>query len=415
VHTFIRNNILPHGSEDRQVLYNSWEATHFAVDEQSQMDLARQAAEIGVELFVVDDGWFHRRSLDNAGLGDWWPDAGKFPSGLGKLIGYVVQLGMGFGLWIEPEMVNPDSELYRRNPDWVIHFPNRERSEARNQLILNVARPDVQEHLLETISTLLRDNNIRFIKWDMNRNVSEPGWQDAPGDPRELYIRYVQGLYRIWSELRRRFPHVIWESCSSGGGRADLGILRHADQVWVSDNTEPTARLRIQEGYSCCFPARTMSSWVTNSGDDRTSLEFRFHVSMSGVLAIGANLSKWNGEEKRKAAELIKQYKSIRPIVQNGEQYWLRSPHESPFSALMYMDKEQREGVLFAFRVHLPDPAHVPPLLLKGLDENGLYEIEGEGRQRSGRAWMEVGLQLHLGDSQSALKRIVRVDSLEQG
>ena len=163
------------------------------------MRFADMAADMGIELFVMDDGWFHGRDSDHSSLGDWWPDEQKFPNGLGPLIEHVNRLGMDFGLWIEPEMVNPDSELYRQHPDWVIHFPTRSRTEARNQLILNVAKPEVQDYLIQAIDTLLADYNIAFIKWDMNRNVSEPGWSDAPADPRELWVRYVWGVYRIWS------------------------------------------------------------------------------------------------------------------------------------------------------------------------------------------------------------------------
>ena len=183
LHDYIRDRVLPRGHELRKVLYNSWEATLFDVDEASQTRLAEMAAEMGVELFVMDDGWFHGRNNDHAGLGDWWPDAAKFPDGLQPLITVVNRLGMDFGLWVEPEMVNPDSDLYRAHPDWVIHFPTRPRSEARNQLILNLARADVQDYLIEQLDRLLTENNIAFIKWDMNRNVSEPGWSDSPRRP----------------------------------------------------------------------------------------------------------------------------------------------------------------------------------------------------------------------------------------
>jgi alpha-galactosidase len=213
----------------------------------------------------VDDGWFHGRNDDNAGLGDWWPDEKKFPQGLSPLIRKVNDLGMQFGLWIEPEMVNPDSDLYRAHPDWVIHFPTRPRSESRNQLILNLGKKEVRTYLFEVLDKLLRENDIRFIKWDMNRNVSEAGWSDAPGDPREIWVRYVEGLYQLWGDLRQKHPQVMWQSCSGGGGRADYGILRLADQIWVSDNTEACARLSIQHGFSQVFPAATMEAWVTDA------------------------------------------------------------------------------------------------------------------------------------------------------
>jgi len=390
-------------------LYNSWEATLFDVDASSQIALAIHAAAMGVELFVLDDGWFHGRNDDTAGLGDWWPDAQKFPHGLAPLIEQVNALGMEFGLWIEPEMVNPNSDLYRAHPDWVIHFPTRARTESRNQLILNFGRSDMQNYIVEHIDRLLRENNIAFIKWDMNRNVSEPGWPDAPGDARELWVRYVHGLYHVWGTLRERHPNVIWQSCSGGGGRADMGILRFADQVWVSDNTEATARLAIQEGYSHIFPANTMEAWVTDVGADYLPLAFRFHVSMCGALGIGGHLLHWSEEERAEAAHWIALYKEIRHIVQFGDVYRLRSPQEHPFSAVQYVSKDQAEGVLFAFRTHLPPPAQVPPLYLRGLDPDARYEIEGVDGVRSGLGWMRAGLQLELNNFGSTVRRIRRV------
>jgi alpha-galactosidase len=409
LHDLIREQFLPHGQAIHKVLYNSWEATEFAVDERSQGALAELAAAMGVELFVMDDGWFHGRDNDRAGLGDWWPDARKFPNGLAPLIARVNELGMDFGLWIEPEMVNPDSDLYRAHPDWVIHFPTRARTEGRNQLILNIARPDVQEYLIGKLDRLLAEHNIAFIKWDMNRNVSEPGWPDAPGDARELWVRYVEGLYTIWGTLRERHPHVIWQSCSGGGGRADMGILRLADQIWVSDNTEPSARLAIQEGFSQVFPANTMEAWVTDMGAEYLPLAFRFHVSMCGSLGIGGDLMLWDAERRAEAAHWIAYYKQIRHLVQLGDMYRLRSPQAHPFSAVQYMSKDRSEGVVFAFRTHLPPPAQLPPLRLRGLEPDARYEVEGVPGARSGSAWMHAGLTIGLKDFASAIRRIRRV------
>ncbi|HEU5012024.1 MAG TPA: alpha-galactosidase, partial [Roseiflexaceae bacterium] len=409
LHDFIRDTILPHGHAIHKVLYNSWEATTFDVDEESQIKLAELAADMGIELFVMDDGWFQGRNSDNAGLGDWWPDAKKFPHGLQPLIKQVNALGMEFGLWIEPEMVNPDSDLYRAHPDWVIHFPTRERTLARDQLILNMGRADVQDYIIGQIDKLLSENNIAFIKWDMNRNVSEPGWPDAPGDQREIWVRYVEGLYRVWGTLRERHPDVVWQSCSGGGGRADLAILRLADQIWVSDNTEPTARLNIQEGYSQIFPANTMEAWVTDMGADYLPLQFRFHVSMCGSLGVGGHLIHWGPELRAIGAEQIALYKAIRHIVQLGDQYRLRSPQEHAFSAVQYISKDRSEGVLFAFRTHLPPPAQLPPLYLRGLDPDARYEVEGIDGARSGAAWMHAGLHVELQDFGSTVRRIRRV------
>ena len=410
LHDYIRRHVLPHGECLHDVLYNSWEATLFDVDEASQSGLAELAAAMGVELFVMDDGWFHGRNNDRAGLGDWWPDVQKFPAGLNSLIQKVNGLGMKFGLWVEPEMVNPDSDLYRAHPDWVLHFPTRGRTLARNQLMLNLARSDVQDHLIGLLDRLLGEHNIAFIKWDMNRNASEPGWPDAPRDAREVWLRYVQGLYRVWGELQKRHPQVIFQSCSGGGGRADLGILRFADQIWPSDNTGAAARLNIQQGFSQVFPANVMEAWLTDADRGRLPLSFRFHVSMCGALGVGGNLTAWSAEERLEAAHWIAVYKTIRSIVQLGDQYRLRLPQDGVFSAVQYMDKEQRKGVLFAFRTHLPEPADLPPLYLRGLDPQAFYRVEGCNGTRSGRAWMNHGLKLDLKDFQSALRQIERVD-----
>lgn len=411
-HQFVRERLIPHGPVLHQVLYNSWEATFFDVDVDSQAKLAERAAAMGVELFVMDDGWFQGRDSDNAGLGDWWPDPAKFPNGLGPLIERVKQLGMDFGLWVEPEMVNPNSDLYRAHPDWVIHFPTRARSEIRNQLILNLARTDVQEYLITTLDALLRDNDIRFIKWDMNRNVSEPGWPAYEGEQREIWVRYVEGLYRVWGTLRERHPHVVWQSCSGGGGRADLAILRLADQIWVSDNTHATPRLEIQEGFSQLFPAITMEAWVTDVDRGTLPLEFRFHVSMCGTLGIGGHLLKWSDQEHAEATRLIAAYKQVRETIQFGDMFRLRSPHESAFSAVQYVSKDKAESVLFAFRTHIARPTELPPIYLRGLDPQAQYEVEGLGT-RSGASWHHAGLRLDLPhDYSSVMLRVKQtVDS----
>ncbi len=407
LHDYIRDDLLPHGKTLHKVLYNSWEATLFDVDEESQVRLAELAADMGVELFVLDDGWFHRRNSDAAGLGDWWPDEIKFPRGLGGLVRRVNELGMDFGLWIEPEMVNPDSDLYRAHPDWVLHFPGRERNLMRNQLILNLARPDVQAYLIECIDRLLSENNIAFIKWDMNRNASEAGWPEAGNDAPAVWVRYVQGLYHVWETLRRRHPQVIWQSCSGGGGRADLGMLRLADQIWVSDNTEATARLRIQDGFSRIFPANVMEAWVTDAGRERVPLAFRFHVAMCGSLGVGGNLLQWSDAERQLAAACIAAYKEIRPLVQWGDQYRLQA---GSFSAVQYVSKDRSEAALFVFRTWLPEPAQLPPLYLRGLAPEALYQVDGVAQPRSGAAWMQAGLHIELGNLDSTLRRIRRVD-----
>jgi alpha-galactosidase len=419
LHRYIRETLIPHRVTPHKVIYNSWEATTFHVNEAGQSQLAELAAQMGIELFVMDDGWFHGRTIDQAGLGDWWADEQKFPNGLMPLIQRVNALGMDFGLWVEPEMVSPNSDLYRAHPDWVIHFPTRARSEMRTQLILNLAKREVQDYLLEKLDRLLSDHPIKFIKWDMNRNISEPGWLDAPPhhDPRELWVRYVEGVYRLWSELTKRHPSVYFQSCSGGGGRADLGILRYADQIWVSDNTDAVSRLTIQEGFSRVFPAIVMESWVTDAGHGTVPLTFRLHVSMCGSLGIGGHLLHWTPEERAEAQKWIAYYKTIRHIVQGGDLYRLLNfTEQAPFAALQYVTADKTEGVVFAFRTYTPqflaaydESIFIPPLRLKGLDPEGIYTVEGVAGERSGKAWEQVGLRVVLPNFGSTVRRIQRV------
>lgn len=400
LHALARAKV-PHPQHTRWVLYNSWEATLFDVDETSQKQYAAIAAGLGVELFVMDDGWFHGRRDDTAGLGDWWPDETKFPHGLTPLIDYVNGLGMQFGLWVEPEMVNPDSDLYRAHPDWVLHFPTRPRTEARHQLVLNMARRDVQDHLIEALSRLLRENRIAFIKWDMNRNLTEAGW-DTDRDPREVWGRYVEGLERVWQTLRERFPAVIWQSCSGGGGRADLGILRLADQVWISDNTEPNRRIPMQENYLHLYPPNTLEAWVTDMGAPDLSLTYRFHVSMCGNLGIGANITRWTEAQKDEATALIAQYKQLRPIIQQGQVYRHAPDARGGYHALQFVSADQQEAVLFVFRVYGPEPAYPYQVCLRGLLTDTVYTADGFD-SRSGGGWQHIPMTFELQPFESRL------------
>lgn len=414
LHRYQRNEVLPaeHRAKVRKVLYNSWEATAFDVNEEQQTELAAKAASIGVELFVIDDGWFGGRNSDKAGLGDWVVNPNKFPNGLQGLIRKVNDLGMDFGLWIEPEMVNPDSDLYRAHPDWVYHFPTRESTLLRNQLILNLSRSDVRQYLFECINRLLSENNIRFIKWDMNRNFSEPGYPSVPTEQqKEIWVRHTEGVYEIARKLKEAHPEVILQSCSGGGGRVDLGILRYFDQVWTSDNTDPSDRLRIQEGFSYAYCSKIMESWVTHGGSHRNvSLAYRFHSAMMGSLGIGTNLLEWTPEEEQIAHEHIQLYKEIRHLVQDRDQYRLLSPREGQLTSVMYVGDQQEEAVVFIFLHTSHCRKKLPRLRLQGLCPDTLYMIEGIEQPLSGKMLMHVGLSIDLtGDYQSKLIRIRKV------
>ncbi len=424
LHNLEREDIAPGGlkSRLRPVLYNSWEATEFNVSESGQKELAEKAAKLGVELFVMDDGWFGKRNNDRAGLGDWFPNPQKFPNGLKPLIDYVNQLGMDFGLWVEPEMINPDSDLYRAHPDWVMNFPGRPRSELRNQLVLNLARDDVKEYIFGVLDKLATEYKIRYFKWDMNRTFSEPGWpEQTPADQRKLWVKYVLNLYEIMDRLRAKHPNLEIESCSGGGGRIDLGILRRVDEFWTSDNTEAFDRLRIQEGFSQAYAAKFMSAWVTdvpNTNGRSTPLQYRFLVAMQGALGIGANLNKWSDEDSRLAKQMIALDKQIRGTVQLGSLYRLLSPRTNDVTANEYVSFDGKQAVLFAFRHSQQYNTPPPTIYLQGLDAHAVYRLESIDRkvmdeqpQLSGAYLMQNGIDLNLrGDYDSTAVLLHRMN-----
>ena len=402
--SYTREKLLPatHRDRLRPVLYNSWYATTFNVNEEHQLALAKVAKELGVEMFVIDDGWFKGRIDDKAGLGDWTVDRNKFPDGLKPMIEKINAMGLDFGIWIEPEMVNPNSDLYRAHPDWVFHFPNRQRHEGRNQLILNLAREDVYQYLYKYFRDLLKENNIKFIKWDMNKVLTDPGWTSAPADEqRAVRIKYVENLYRLVETLRKEFPEVWFENCSSGGGRIDLAMMSRFDFNWTSDNTDPVDRIFIQDSYLTLFPANTMISWVTQEDWHRQnpSLEFKFDVCMAGVLGVGYDITKWNDEQKKIATEKIAQYKVIRETVQKGNVYRIVSPHEANRSILQYTSKNQRKAIVFVYQMaeypaNTTDETQRSPLVkLRGLLPEARYQIEGFRDVYSGKYLMEAGIE----------------------
>jgi alpha-galactosidase len=427
LHRFELAEILPQrpNPRPRPVIYNSWEATEFNVTESGQEELAEKAASIGVERFVVDDGWFGQRKDDHAGLGDWYVNQQKFPSGLKPLIDKVHSLGMDFGLWVEPEMVNPDSDLYRKHPDWVLNFTGRPRTEGRNQLVLNLARPDVREYVFNFLDKLLSENDIAFLKWDYNRNWSEPGWPAvAPDEQKQVYVKYTDNLYSILRELREKHPKVEIESCSGGGGRVDLGILRYTDEVWPSDNTDPFDRLTIQDGFTYAYTPGVMMAWVTESPSGpnwgNRSVEYRFLSSMQGGLGVGANLNHWQPEDFATAKHLIAEYKQIRETVQHGSLYRLISPRNgSEHSVTESVAPDQSQAAVFAF-LHSTQLGYPFPLVyLRGLDPKAEYRLHwitaspgGDLPEvATGAYWMHTGLSLNLtGDFQATAFRLDKVE-----
>ncbi|MVO85177.1 alpha-galactosidase [Streptomyces sp. p1417] len=410
-HAYQREHVIPYGGEVRPVLYNSWEATGFDICEEQQRELAGRAAALGVELFVVDDAWFGARVSDRAGLGDWTPNPDRFPHGLAPLAEEVHALGMRFGIWVEPEMVNADSDLYRAHPDWVQHHPGRTRTEYRNQLVLNLARDDVRAHLWERLDALLSSAPIDYVKWDFNRCFTDPGWPGAP-DPQRLWDAHVHAFYDLLDRLRAAHPGVAFESCSGGGGRVDLGVLARTDQVWTSDNTDPLDRLAIQHGFSQLHPARAMAAWVTDSPNTQLNgrvspLRLRFVSALAGVLGIGGDLTRWSADELAEARAWIALYKDIRTVVQLGDLYRLRAPDGGPSAVQYVLGDEAVVLAVLPAQAYGQEPA---PLRLRGLDPAAAYLCRETGAVHRGAVLLHHGLRTGLrGDLDAAVFRLRRV------
>ena len=401
-------------AETLPVLYNSWEATEFNVNVADQTRLAEIAARIGVELFVMDDGWFGARNNDRAGLGDWFVNPAKFPGGLDELIGNVNALGMDFGLGVEPEMVNPDSDLYRAHPDWTYHFPHRHADELRHQLVLNMTRSDVQAYILDCLDRLLTDHNIRYIKWDMNRPFSQVGAENL-ADPKMYSYLHTMAVYRIVDELKRRHPAVQFESCASGGGRCDLGAISHFDQVWTSDNTDGIDRMTIQKGYSMLHPIKTMRAWVTDiAGINKPcSLDFRFHIAMQGALGLGGNLEKYSPEELEICRRNVALYKEIRPLVQFGDLYRILDADRDQVLCNQYVSRDKMQAVLFLSARGTRFFKKKMNLRFAGLapDRAYAFTLDGVAYKKGGAFLMEVGLPVYVRGAD--YNQIVRLTAVE--
>jgi alpha-galactosidase len=385
-HRVIRNNVVrgEYKLSHRPVLINNWEATYFNLSEEKILAIAQKAKDLGVELFVLDDGWFKNRNDDNAGLGDWVPDTKKLPNGLDGLIAGINDMGLRFGLWIEPEMVNMDSDLYRAHPDWALTAPNRAPMMARNQLALDLSRREVHEYLFNTISGLLEKYNITYIKWDFNRPLSDVYSHSTPS-PRqgEVAHRYYLSLYALYEKLTARFPHVLFEGCAGGGGRFDAGMLYYNPQIWCSDNTDAIARLKIHYGTSFGYPASAMGAHVSacpNHQTGRTTpLNTRGIVAMSGTFGYELDLTRLSDEECEEIKEQIKRFKEIEPIVHDGKLYRLSKMSDIVhYVAWQYVSADQSRALLNIVVTNPlanSAPVHVK---LKGLDPDATYSVNGE-------------------------------------
>ena len=381
----------------RPILINSWEAFCFDVDEEKCLSLAKKAADLGIELFVLDDGWFKNRVCDKNALGDWVEDENKFPNGIEHLVKEINEMGMQVGIWFEPEMVSPNSDLYRKHSDWIIRSQNYEPILSRCQYVLDLSNPEVCDYVIESLSKVLSKTNVTYVKWDMNRHITDLGSYYLEKDrQRELSHRYMLGLYHILDELNKRFPNVLFEGCSSGGGRFDAGMLYYMPQTWTSDNTDAVCRMKIQYGTSLLFPPITMGAHVSAVPNHQvgriTPLQTRFIVAMSGNLGYEMDLAQISDEEKEAIKEQIKFYKSIREVIQKGSFYRLKNPQNGNEAAWNFVSEDKKTVIYCYFKI-LAEPLRVnTPVRLKGLDENGIYKSKTSGICYGGDELMYAGI-----------------------
>lgn len=364
----------------RPILLNNWEATEFDFDEEKILKIAAAGQELGCELFVLDDGWFGARNNDHAGLGDWFVNQEKLPNGITGLAAKIRQMEMKFGLWIEPEMVNKDSNLYRAHPDWILHTPNRSNSHSRHQYTLDLTRQEVREYLYEKIAGILSEADISYIKWDMNRYITECYSQGKENRRQgEVMHRYILGVYSLYERLVTEFPDVLFESCSSGGARFDPGMLYYAPQAWTSDNTDAVERMKIQYGTSYVYPLSCMGAHVSAVPNQQvgriTPLETRFQVACYGAFGYELDLNELTEEEKKQVRTQIDLVKEYRELIRKGTFYRLMNPYKGKYAAWMCVNDAQTEVLVSCYRIWNEANQGFEQLKLKGLDEKRVYHV----------------------------------------
>lgn len=409
----------------RPVLINNWEATYFDFTPGKVVAIAREAAAIGVELFVLDDGWFGKRDDNRSGLGDWLVNEDKLPGGLVSLAGRIAEEGLRFGLWFEPEMISPDSELYLTHPDWCIHIPGRRRSESRFQLVLDLIRSEVREYLVERLGAILSSAPIDYVKWDFNRNLTEMGSVALePERQREFPHRYMLGLYQILETLTRRFDHILWESCSGGGGRFDPGMLHYMPQTWTSDNTDAVCRLGIQYGTSLVYPLSSMGSHVSAVPNHQvkrsTPLASRAHTALFGTFGYELDLTSEHEDARRASARHVALFKRHAELIHGGELFRLRSPFangpgDGNETSWMVVAPERDRALLFWSRVLQPANPAARLLALRGLDPAADYRVTPVDQPeaavtRTGAYLMRAGLRLPEAVSGDFLSRLWAIE-----
>lgn len=376
--------------KDRPILINNWEATYFDFDEDKLLSIAKRAKEAGVELFVLDDGWFGTRNDDFSGLGDWTVNYDKLPSGIDGLAKKINDIGLKFGLWFEPEMVNPDSDLYRAHPDWAISVPNRISSLSRNQLILDLSRDDVCDYIITAVSDVLKSANIEYVKWDMNRPMTDM--------PYEGYNhKYTLGFYKIMDAITGAFPNILFEGCSGGGGRFDAGVLAYMPQIWTSDNSDAAARLKIQYATSMGYPVSAISAHVTavpNHQNGRiTSLKMRADTAYAGVFGYELDITKMSDTELAEIKKQVEIDKKLRTLMRTGDFYRILSPYETNYCSWEMVSKDKKEVFFYSAKIFSVANSHDIRIKLKGLDAEAKYMDTVTGEVYGGDELMYYGVE----------------------
>lgn len=403
-HDILRENMCrgKYKHEKRPVLINNWEATYFDFNGEKLMDIAKQASQLGIEMLVLDDGWFGKRDSDFSGLGDWFVNEEKLEGSLKQLGESVKAMGMKFGLWFEPEMISEDSDLYRTHPEWALAIPNREPNRSRYQLALDMGRADVRDYLLERMADILSNAPVTYVKWDLNRSICDM-YSHASGKEHsgELYHKYVLGVYDLLERLLERFPYILLEGCSGGGGRFDAGMLYYSPQIWCSDNTDAVNRLTIQYGTSFFYPISSVGSHVSACPNHQTGrtvpFKTRGDVAMAGSFGYELDLGKISEEEKQQVKEQVAQFHALYDLTHEGDYYRLAAPEKDDFMAWAFVAKDKTKAMLTLVKTQSegnPIPTHV---FMKGLDKNKAYQCilkNDTSVIKSGAAFVNAGITI---------------------
>lgn len=416
-HDFYRNHLIrsKFKYEKRPILINNWEATYFDFNTDKLLAIARQAKECGIEMLVMDDGWFGKRNSDNCSLGDWKVNEEKITGGLKYLVDEVNKIGLQFGIWFEPEMISPDSDLYRTHPDWAIQIAGREATQSRNQYVLDLSRPEVRDYAYECVASVLRSANIAYVKWDMNRQLSDLGSSYLPKErQQELFHRYVLGVYELQERLVTEFPDLLLENCSGGGARFDPGMLCYSPQIWCSDDTDAVERLMIQEGSALVYPLSVIGAHVSDCPNHSvgrvTPFETRGHVALAGTFGYELDITKIPEEDRRLIPEQTATYKKYRHLIQQGEYYRIASYRENhKFDCWALSSRDKKEVLVTYVQVFGVPNSHSRKIFLKGFDPETVYKLEGTDETYTGEMLMKGGFLMKdfWGDFKSRLYHFI--------